>query len=136
MTTLTPWFDGKIHKPVRPGVYQVRLPGACVYRHWDGKTWGLWYFTAALVNERGVHPIRETLVQDDWRGICKSREDIGEEFLERMAEHMRKEIAGPEWAAFLGAPFVRAGLWEELGDEAEQAYWVWIVQNRDEKETK
>ena len=119
MTTLTPWFDGKIHKPARPGVYQVRLPSSCVYRHWDGKTWGFWHSDADSAGGTKRRPHRDYHAQDDWRGICKPELSVTG-FLERMAEHLRDEM--PPMEILRDQPGLRASLWNSIGKQAEHIY--------------
>lgn len=69
---LTPWFDGRKHKPVRPGVYMLKCGGGydIGYQHWNGKYWSTWCTTiagAARQEDRAAY----TYQNDDWRGLCQ-----------------------------------------------------------------
>ena len=130
MKNLTPWFDGKIYKPVRQGVYQGRFFSAIGFRHWDGETWGNWFCDYADAAERKHRPAIYLRQTDDWRGIYKPEPPI-EAFLERMGKHLRKEVKGAEMGLYRNAPMMRACLWNSLSKQAEHIYLY-----RYEKETK
>ena len=128
MKNLTPWFDGKLYKPVRPGVYQSRFFSDIGFRHWDGKTWGNWFFRQNDAARRKHRPAAGAGQTDDWRGICKPDLSMTG-FLERMAEHLRDEMPPMETLRYQAG--LRSILWNSLSKQAEHIYL-----SRYEKETK
>lgn len=67
----TQWF-GPNTRPVRPGVYQRRSPegGYNFYSYWNGKSWGLYEFTAPRAVRYKDNP---SAFQDtEWRGLTKA----------------------------------------------------------------
>lgn len=69
----TPWFNGAIYKPSRPGVYQQRAGSGdkIGYQYWDGEYWYSW-----SLNVKGAKHsysigdrASEMYQDDDWRGI-------------------------------------------------------------------
>lgn len=67
---LTPWFDGKLHKPARPGVYMQRSGGGrdIGYQRWDGERWYMWCRTAEFA-ARSPWAALESFQNDNWRGL-------------------------------------------------------------------
>jgi hypothetical protein len=67
---LTPWFDGRVHKPTRPGVYMLMCGFGKVlgYQRWDGEFWNLWYRTPEMAN---IVTFRAASQNDNWRGLRK-----------------------------------------------------------------
>ena len=68
---LTPWFDGLLHKPARPGVYMRRLGDYVVYGWWTGSAWRRWFWKAAeaandALRSKGAPPKCQN---PDWRGL-------------------------------------------------------------------
>ena len=72
---LTPWFDGKTHKPVRRGVYGLMCGGLhdlYGYQYWDGKTWRGWRLSIAdAFKARYLAAVDDKYQNDDWRGVAK-----------------------------------------------------------------
>jgi hypothetical protein len=60
MQKLTPWFDAKLHSPVREGWYDCK---ECNARHYfkDGQ----WYRNAASLKHNGYMTVRKM----NWRGL-------------------------------------------------------------------
>jgi hypothetical protein len=66
---LTPWFDGRLHKPARPGVYMQRnANGRIGYQRWDGESWYLWISTAEIAAKQ-IQAVAHYYQNDDWRGL-------------------------------------------------------------------
>ena len=64
----TPWFPGTV-KPVRRGVYEVKLPPGPWFRYWDGIRWCLGGHTpqqAMKMRDRS-----EPWKPDPWRGLAE-----------------------------------------------------------------
>ena len=97
MTTLTPWFEGKIHKPVRPGVYQVRSPGKSPditgFRNWNGETWSRWYSTAERADSAGHSPAPLEYQSPDWRGV-QFTEALVSDLLVEVLRHLTESLGG------------------------------------------
>lgn len=66
---LTPWFDGKQHKPARPGVYQLLcgLRKDIGYQYWDGRFWHGWHKTPDEAEKSRW--IACGYENDNWRGL-------------------------------------------------------------------
>lgn len=74
---LTPWFDGRIHKPARPGVYQQKSATGWVgYQHWNGKKWSVWCTTAAQAYAQRGGFASPRHQNDDWRGLAEPSEGV------------------------------------------------------------
>ena len=70
MIEFTPWFDGRLHKPARPGVYQQRNAHDVIgYQHWNGARWGAWCRSAAEAKEQRGSYVHPAYAHDDWRGL-------------------------------------------------------------------
>jgi hypothetical protein len=71
MQKLTPWFDGKLYKPVYPGVYQ-QLNGdkQLGYQRWDGRLWYAWYESVERA-AKSIGPAARGFQNDNWRGLAK-----------------------------------------------------------------
>lgn len=71
---LTPWFDGKLHKPARRGVY-MQMSGSgheAGYQRWNGKVWSSWYSTPELAARAPRKDCASPTSQNDnWRGLLK-----------------------------------------------------------------
>lgn len=68
----TPWFNGRIHKPEGPGVYQLcsGSGNSLGYQYWDGAAWHTWCGTVDEAHlERFSPPVCNEAQQDDWRGL-------------------------------------------------------------------
>lgn len=69
---LTPWFNGKLYKPARPGVYQ--LESGCGerlgYQKWDGDKWYEWCETVEQAS-LSDWVIIYSHQNDDWRGLAE-----------------------------------------------------------------
>ena len=67
---LTPWFDGKLYKPKRPGVYMLMSCSSVGYQRWDGVTWSSWYED---VDGAANCPLdsyaAKSYQNDNWRGL-------------------------------------------------------------------
>ena len=59
---LTPWFDGTLYKPARPGVYVSKYKGYVGYyvgyRLWTEMAWGFWFWDL------------KDAVDDPWNAVC------------------------------------------------------------------
>jgi hypothetical protein len=66
-----PWFE-PTQKPVRPGVYSVKvtLRGRPFYRHWDGKDWGRVSITIEIANTNRA-PRLGFYGTLPWRGLLR-----------------------------------------------------------------
>ena len=72
MMKLTPWFDGRTTKPVRPGVYQSCCVGGLDgYRYWDGQAWGWLAMTVGDAMRTHHHTTPGLFLTGQWRGILK-----------------------------------------------------------------
>lgn len=71
---LTPWFDDRMTKPARPGVYMLMDGNGkqAGYQKWDGVAWGPWHMTAesAAKTKAGDYAKAE-FQRDPWRGLRK-----------------------------------------------------------------
>lgn len=69
---LSPWFNGREHKPARPGVY-MQMSGASVgYQKWDGIKWGPWCSEADRAERtREGDYASDTYQSDNWRGLLR-----------------------------------------------------------------
>ena len=72
---LTPWFDGKLHKPIYLGVYKQMFGPDIGYQKWDGVAWGPWKenVEAAAKCKPGEYAMG-FYQSDDWQGILKEPE--------------------------------------------------------------
>ena len=73
---LTPWFDGKRHKPARPGVYMLRCGrGTFVgFQKWHGTAWSPWADSAETAARYTPNNVASPPHQhDNWRGL---REEV------------------------------------------------------------
>lgn len=72
---LTPWFDGRKYKPVRPGVYQQKnYYGTLGYQYWDGSRWGFWCATAAQAYDQRGKFVPAIYHNDNWRGLMNQHD--------------------------------------------------------------
>ena len=70
---LTPWFDGKLHKPVHHGVYRQMQNLTLGYQKWDGVAWGPWKENAEEAAECKPGDYAMWFYQnDDWQGILEA----------------------------------------------------------------
>lgn len=66
---LTPWFPASV-KPVRAGVYEVRMDGPPWYRYWDGVHWYAGHCTSELACALPHVSLEETPTEP-WRGLAE-----------------------------------------------------------------
>ena len=78
---LTPWFDGKKHKPARRGVYMLMSGNSLGYQKWDGQGWLPWSSDVlhAAAYKDGEY-VSQQYRDDNWRGL-KKRPNVGNEGL-------------------------------------------------------
>jgi hypothetical protein len=69
---VTPWFDGRSHKPSRPGVYQQMSGSMLGYQYWDGSVWWGWAETISTAHAmRKGTPASPCYQTDNWRGLTE-----------------------------------------------------------------
>ena len=68
---LTPWFDGKLYKPARPGPYMLLSGsrGAIGYQMWDGHKFGHWFESLHDAVWRSRDGDCAVTQNDNWRGL-------------------------------------------------------------------
>ena len=67
---LTPWFDGTLYKPARPGVYMLMSGSSVGYQRWDGVEWSSWYLDVDGAANGRLDSYADTHYQNDnWRGL-------------------------------------------------------------------
>ena len=91
---LTPWFDGKLYKPVHPGVYRQMSDLSIGYQKWDGVAWGPWKENVeeAARCKHGEYAMG-FYQNDDWQGVLKEPQALSppepqtqETLLDRLAD--------------------------------------------------
>ena len=72
---LTPWFDGKVEKPARSGVYmQMNGYGNMEgYQYWDGAFWHSWCYSVEFADRSRKRSDRASsqFQNDNWRGLAR-----------------------------------------------------------------
>ena len=66
-TYLSQWFDGSLHRPWEPGVYQRQIGRATMYGRWDGKQW---YAARNTAKAAWSVPIVSYTQVASWRGLA------------------------------------------------------------------
>lgn len=69
---LTPWFDGRLYKPARPGVYMQRLyPGSGIigFQYWNGRLWSAWRSDPQSAFDERDFLVSHRFQKHDWRGL-------------------------------------------------------------------
>lgn len=68
----TGWYNGKIFKPFRVGVYQTKNGKHFGYQYWDGVSWGSFNETPDIAYRFRWQKVSDQYANDDWQGLVKN----------------------------------------------------------------